>query len=518
MSAANGAHLLLETARDLGVRICFANPGTTELTLVNALDGVPEIRPVLGLFEGVCTGAADGYARVSGQVALTLLHLGPGFANGIANLHNARRAQSPIINVIGDHATWHLAYDAPLTSDIESLANPVSRGVVRLNNIETVTQDMAGAFDLAASAPGGVVTLIAPTDVMDAPAAGAAGVGRKSSAAGYRSPSPEEIAQRGRSIPTTGEIILLLGGNALGERGIRAAGRIAENTGARLLMESYPSITDLGGDLPRLERLAYFPQDVLAQLGDAHVILVGAKRPISYFGYEGQPSVLVRDERLTTIAADTDCCATALELLFDLLPERPTGSALPLPLPPVRTQDLSADEIIEELIAQLPEGAVISLEGSTLGAPFFRQAHRARRHRVMTNTGGAIGQGLPCAVGAAFGAPSARIVSLQSDGSAQYTLQSLWTMARERLPVTVIMASNHRYGILQTELKRADIDLAQPAIERLTRLDNPRTDWTALAQGYGVPAIRATSAAEFAAALKRGLALDGPLLIQAELP
>jgi len=519
VSAVNGAHLLLETARDLGARICFANPGTTELTLVNAFDKVPDIRPVLGLFEGVCTGAADGYARVSGQIALTLLHLGPGFANGIANLHNARRARSPIVNIIGDHATWHLPYDAPLTSDIESLANPVSRGVVRLASVGTVAQDMVEAFDLAASAPGGVVTLIAPTDVMDAPAAAAAAdADHKRSRAGYRSPSSDEIAQRGQSLPTTGEIILLLGGNALGERGIRAAGRIAEKTGARLLMESYPSIADLGGDLPKLERLAYFPQDVLAQLGDAQVVLVGAKRPVSYFGYEGQPSVLVRDERLTTIAADTDCCATALELLLDLLPERPARSATPPPSPPVRTQELSADEIVEELIAQLPEGAIISLEGSTLGAPFFRHAHRARQHRVMTNTGGAIGQGLPCAVGAAFGAPGARIVSLQSDGSAQYTLQSLWTMARERLPVTVIMASNHRYGILQTELKRAAIDLAQPAIERLTRLDDPRTDWTALAQGYGVPAIRATSAAEFAAALKQGLALDGPLLIQAELP
>ena len=518
MSAANGAHLLLETARDLGVRICFANPGTTELTLVNAFDAVPEIRPVLGLFEGVCTGAADGYARVSGQIALTLLHLGPGFANGIANLHNARRAQSSIINIIGDHATWHLPFDAPLTSDIESLAAPVSRAVVRLGSVDTVAQDMVEAFDAAASAPGGAVTLIAPTDVMDAPAPSATGTGFKRSRVGYNAPSAAEIAERAASIPAGGEIILLLGGNALSERGIRAAGRLAEKTGARLLLESYPSIAELGGDLPRLERLAYFPQDVIAQLGEASVVLVGARQPISYFGYEGQPSVLVRGDRLTTIATESDCCATALELLLEILPARSAGTAMAPPPVPARTAHLSPDEIIEELITQLPEGAIISLEGSTLGAPFFRQAHRARRHRVMTNTGGAIGQGLPCAVGAALAAPGSRVVSLQSDGSAQYTLQSLWTMARERLPVTVIMAANHRYGILQTELKRGDADLTQPAIERLTRLDDPRTDWTALAQGYGVPALRAANAAEFAAALKQGLAQDGPLLIQAELP
>jgi len=517
VTGSNGAQLLLETARDLGVRICFANPGTTELTLVHAFDEVPEIRPVLGLFEGVCTGAADGYARVSGQVALTLLHLGPGFANGIANLHNARRAHSPIINIIGDHATWHLPFDAPLTSDIDSLASPVSRAVIHLRSTDTVRDDMARAFDIATSAPGGVVTLIAPTDVMDGAVTPDATV-RPSSRADLTIVADEDIARCAGSIPSDRELILLLGGNALGERAIRAAGRIAEKTGARLLMESYPRIVELGGDLPRLERLAYFPQDVLAQLGDATVVLVGARPPVSYFGYEGQPSQLVTGDRLVSLAAETDSCADALEALLARLPATPAENARALPAIPPRSPELSAEEIIEELIVQLPEGAVVSLEGSTLGTPFFRQAHRAARHRVMTNTGGAIGQGLPCALGAALGAPDARIVALQSDGSAQYTLQSLWTMARERLPVTIVMATNHRYGILQTELKRADIDLAQPAIEKLTLIADPRTDWTALAAGYGVEAVRVTNSAEFAAALRRGLELAGPLLIQAELP
>ncbi|BAV64434.1 acetolactate synthase large subunit [Sphingobium cloacae] len=519
MTGINGAQQLLETARELGVRICFANPGTTELTLVHALDAVPEIRPVLGLFEGVCTGAADGYSRVSGQVALTLLHLGPGFANGIANLHNARRAGSPIINIIGDHATWHLPFDAPLTSDIDSLAKPVSKAVLYLDSPDTLRDDVVRAYDLAMSAPGAVVTLIAPTDVMDAaPATGQNPVAPQSRKVGFNEVSKEEIVRCAQSIPSDRECILLLGGNALGEAAIRAAGRIAEKTGARLLMESYPRIANLGGDLPRLERLAYFPQDVLAQLGDATVVLVGAKTPTSYFGYEGQPSQLVSEDRLVSLASESDACAEALEALIDHLPSAAVRTVRDLPAIPPRSAELSADDIIEELVVQLPEGAVISLEGSTLGAPFFRQAHRARRHRVMTNTGGAIGQGLPCAVGAALGAPDARVVALQSDGSAQYTLQSLWTMARERLPVTIIMASNHRYGILQTELKRADVDLAQPAIEKLTVLADPKTDWTALAAGYGVEAVRVTTPAEFSAALRRGLELDGPLLIQAELP
>ena len=122
----NGAESLIRTAIAAGVEVCFANPGTTEMPLVLAIDAIPGIRAILGLFEGVCTGAADGYARMAGKPAFTLLHMGPGFANGIANLHNARRARSPVVNLIGDHATWHLEADAPLTSDIVSLARPVS--------------------------------------------------------------------------------------------------------------------------------------------------------------------------------------------------------------------------------------------------------------------------------------------------------------------------------------------------------------------------------------------------------
>lgn len=500
----------------MGADICFANPGTTELTLVHALEHVPAIRPVLGLFEGVCTGAADGYARVSGRVALTLLHLGPGFANGIANLHNARRAHSPIVNIIGDHATWHLRFDAPLTSDIESLADPVSGAVVRLASADTIDADVATAFDVATAAPGAVTTIIAPTDIMDAPAPAST---RPAAARRPAAPvSDRAIAAAAAVIRDAGQRILLLGGDALDERGLRAAQRIAAATGARLVMEPYPAIVSLGGDLPRIERQAYFPDDVLRQFGDAQVVLAGARPPISYFGYEGQPSELVDAARLTVLGAAGDDNAAALEALADRLGAAAVAATRADSEPAAPGERLTGDAIVEELIAQLPEDAVISLEGSTLGGPYLRQAHRAARHRVMTNTGGAIGQGLPCAVGAALAAPGSRIVALQSDGSGHYTLQALWTMARERLPVTVIIAANHRYGILQTELARADVPLDDAAVARLTRLDNPRADWTALAAGYGVPALRVDTPAAFAAALRRGLAENGPLLIQAELP
>lgn len=513
----NGAHRLLKTAQAMGAEICFANPGTTELTLVQALDDVPGIRPVLGLFEGVCTGAADGYARVSGKPALTLLHLGPGFANGIANLHNARRAMSPVVNIIGDHATWHLPFDAPLTSDIDSLAKPVSKEVVYLHDVASLQAQVKRAFERAIGPVGGVVTLIAPTDVMDAEVK----EGEKLVSGTSIAPRPVGVAHIEeclKAIPKNAPLVILLGADALAERGQRAAARIADGLGARLLMESYPAIVPLGGDLPRLERLAYFPQDVLKQLDGATVLLVGARPPVSYFGYEGQPSALVPPDRIICLSLPSQDGVAALEALADRI--EPAGRRTPpswVAAQPARGSAFCPADVVDELVDQLPEDAIISLEGSTLGGPYLQQAHRARRHRVMTNTGGAIGQGLPCAAGAALASPGSRIVSLQSDGSAHYTVQALWTMAREKLPVTVIIAANHRYGILQTELTRSGADIDQPVNGRLTRLDNPRADWVALAQGYGVPGIKVTTRAEFREALSKGFGQAGPLLIQAEL-
>ena len=518
----NGARVLLDTAVAAGIRICFANPGTTELTLVRALDGVPEMRPVLGLFEGVCTGAADGYARVSGSPALTLLHLGPGLANGLANLHNARRAHSPIINIVGDHATWHLPFDAPLTSDIAALARPMS-GVMPLNSPDSIQKSVQAAIERSLTPPCSVVTLIAPSDVMDAhvavPITEAPTVKRPA-----REVPSQHVAEVAARIVRSPKSILLLGSDALTERGQRAAERIANRTGARLIMESYPAIVSLGGDLPRLERLAYFPQDVLAQLAGSTVVLAGARAPVSYFGYPDQPSELVSPpDRLIELAAVGENSVLALEQLADLIKDsKPSKSAEahmahPLPSSGARDAPLTPIEVAEALAEQIPEDTIISLEGSTCGGPYLQRAHRARRHRVMTNTGGAIGQGIPCAVGAALAAPDARVVCLQSDGSAQYTLQALWTLAREQLNVTIVISANHRYGILQTELSRAGAQLDRPVIERMTRLDSPRLDWLALARGYGVPATRATTAAEFQTALSRGLQANGPYLIEAQL-
>ena len=518
----NGAAALLNAAYATGIRVCFANPGTTELDLVRALDDVPGVRPILGLFEGVCTGAADGYARVSGLPALTLLHLGPGFANGLANLHNARRAHSPIVNIVGDHATWHLPFDAPLTSDIESLARPMCARVIRIDSASTIVQSVRDAVADALAPPGSVVTLIAPSDLMEKTVQDPPEVPPSSAQVRSRQAVPaRRVQETAARLLQSESTVILLGGDSLCERGQRAARRISESTGARLVMESYPPIVALGGDLPPLERLAYFPQDVIEQLKGAVVMLAGARAPVSYFGYTGQPSKLVADCQLVELSSPAEDGVHALETLAGVLPPAAGGSparrSVSTQGQEASVSNLSPVAVAEELARQMPEDAIVSLEGSTCGGPYLQRAHRAARHRVMTNTGGAIGQGIPCAVGAAVAAPEARVICLQSDGSAQYTLQALWTLAREALDVTVIICANHRYGILQTELRRAGADTSRPALARLTCLDEPRLDWLALAQGYGVPCSRAATPAEFREALRIGLKSSGPYLIEAQL-
>jgi acetolactate synthase-1/2/3 large subunit len=515
-----GAYALLQAAHAFGARVCFANPGTTELALVSALDDVPGIRPILGLFEGVCTGAADGYGRICGSPALTLLHLGPGLANGLANLHNARRAHSPIINIVGDHASWHLPYDAPLTSDIEMLARPMSSTVIRVDAPERIREAVRQAFERSLAPPGSVATLIVPTDAMEAPAADLDSQAEPVPRIPREEVSEERIVEVARRLAHK-RAVLLLGADALGERGQRAASRIAAMTGARLMMESYPAIVALGGDLARLERMAYFPEDVRSQLSDDVVVLAGARAPVSYFGYPGQPSELVAQNRLALLASAGEDSALALEHLAEEVTRsaRATRPSPPVPADETRSESsLTPGGLARELVARLPEGAIVSLEGSTCGAPYLKQAHRARRHWVMTNTGGAIGQGIPCGLGAAIARPDSRVVCLQSDGSAQYTVQALWTMAREALDVTVIICANHRYGILQTELRRAGVSLDGRASAHMTRLDAPRVDWVSLGRAYGVPGIRVETAEEFRDALGASLHAPGPMLIECQLP
>ena len=515
----NGGQALMETLAGAGVEVCFANPGTTEMQLVAALDDVPAIRPVLSLFEGVCTGAADGYARMTGRPACTLLHLGPGLANGLANLHNARRARSPIVNLIGNHATWHLEADAPLTSDIVSLASPMSAWVGSATSAATVAQAGADAVQAARTPPGGVATLIIPQDCQwdEAPGPVAARAPIEAAAA-----SGDAVEAAARALGERSPAVLFLGGNALGERGLRAAARVEAATGCRVLVETFAARREEGRGMPGFERLPYFPEPALKALAPAQaLVLAGALDPVSFFGYPDTPSRLApADAPVHTLARPEEDVAGALEALAGALKARalqageaPNGAEASSIAAP--TGELTVATLGQGIAALLPENAIVVNEAATSGGGFEALSARAARHTSLGLTGGAIGQGLPTAVGAAVAAPERPVLAFEADGSGMYTVQSLWTMAREQLDVTVVVAANHAYRILQVELGRAGIDEPGPAARSLTDLGGPALDWVTIARGFGLPSTRATTADELCAELSRSLAEPGPSLIEA---
>ncbi|MEB2311687.1 MAG: acetolactate synthase large subunit [Polyangiaceae bacterium] len=510
-----GADSLIRTARAAGVEVCFANPGTTEMPLVAALDRVPGVRPVLGLFEGVCTGAADGYARMAGRPALALLHLGPGLANGLANLHNARRAGTPVLVVVGDHASWHLGADPLLASDIVSLANPVSGWVRAVRRPADVAADTAAALEAACAPPGRVATLIVPADCQWEEVEGAPVAVRTSAPAPVSQDRVEATARLLRA--GADRVALLVGGAALGARGLRAAARVRAASGARILSDTFVARLERGAGLPETERLPYFPEQAVAALaGLRALVLCGAREPVAFFGYPGQPSRLAPEgcERIALAAPEEDGVG-ALEALADAL-----GAPASLPADPPRPRPalpsgaLDGATLGQVLAALQPEGAIVVDEGLTSSAPWFAAAAGAPPHTVLGLTGGAIGQGLPCAAGAAVACPDRKVIALQADGSGMYTLQALWTMAREGLDVVVVVCANRSYRILQIELARAGVTDPGPAARALADLGHPELDWTALARGLGVPATRVTDADAFAKELSRALAEPGPALIE----
>jgi acetolactate synthase I/II/III large subunit len=512
----NGAESLILTALNCGVEVCFANPGTTEMPLVAALDGAPGMRAVLALFEGVVTGAADGYGRMADRPALTLTHLGPGFANGIANLHNARRAHSPIVNVIGDHATWHLAADAPLTSDIESLARPVSAWVRHSTSAGAIAADTAEAIAEAMRAPGHTSTLIVPADCQWSEA-GTAAAGPR---AAVSPPAAPESAVRAAAEMLRRDgagAVLFMGGAALRERGLKAAARVAAASGCRLMCETFPARVERGGAMPPVEKLPYFPEMALDALAkSSSVILAGARAPVAFFGYPNTPSVLIPESReVATLATIEQDVALALEALADLVgapripPARGAGGPAARP-----TGALDATTIGAAIAAAMPEHAIVMDEAATTGLPFFGASLSAPAHTYLALTGGAIGQGLPCATGAAIACPERRVISFQADGSAMYTLQALWTQAREGLNVTTLLCNNRRYRILQVELARAGVTEPGPKARSLTSLGNPNLDWVALAKGMGVPGVRVETAEALSLELDRALKEPGPRLIE----
>ena len=511
----NGAESLVKAAVDAGIEYCFANPGTTEMPLVAAMDSEPKFRPVLSMFEGVCTGAADGYGRIKGRPALTLTHLGPGFANGIANLHNARRASSPIVNLVGDHASWHVNYDPPLASDIESLARPVSSFVRTSRSADGLVEDLAAAINASWQPKGAISTLILP---MDLQAAATSGPGKMVVHPPQRRFFVDGVEEVARRLKSGKRLVFIVGADGLSENGLRAAGRIAQLPGVKMYAETFPRVSYRGGGLPDLDRLPYFPEkaiEVLEQYDE--VVCAGVPEPISYFGYEGIPSRLAEPDRLVMMAEAGQDVAGAMEALADMVNApafKPLEGTLSLPSGDEALSPLSVGQVVS---ASLPYDCIVSVEGGTCGYPFFTQSAHAEKHRVITNTGGAIGQGLPAGFGAALAEPGNTVICLQSDGSAQYTIQTLWSIARENLPVVILIAANHKYQILQNELRRYGVEELGENSLALTELDRPRVDWLALAKGYGVDAVRVERNADLMQAMKEAIAAKAPRLIEMSL-
>ena len=513
----NGAESLVRTLVDSGVDTCFANPGTSEMHFVAALDKVPGIRPVLALFEGVVTGAADGYGRMAGKPAATLLHLGPGLANGLANLHNARRAASPIVNIVGDHATYHLQYDAPLASDLAGFARPVSAWLHASTDARSVAADGARAVQAARQAPGQIATLLLPADTAwleaDRPAP-------PLPVAGPVPVASQAVDQAAQLLRNGKRTALLLRGAPLLERGLVAAGRIAAKTGARLLCDTFAPRLQRGAGRVAVERIPYFAEQIVDFLKDVEqLILVGAKPPVAFFAYPDKPSwPSPAGCRIQYLSYPHEDGTAALEALAEALGARDGGAGrtphAPPALPSGRLSSGTAGQIIGHF---LPEGAIISDEAATSGLPAQIHTAQAAPHDHLALTGGSIGQGIPVGTGAAVACPDRKVVCLQGDGGGMYTLQALWTQARERLDVTTVIYANRSYAILNVEMMRVGAENPGPKALAMFDLRNPELNWVSLAQGMGVEASRAETAEEFAAQFSSAMRGNGPRLIEVVL-
>jgi len=513
----NGADRLCDVLLANGIDVCFANPGTSEMHFVAALDRKPQMRCILGLFEGVVTAAADGYARMADKPAATLLHLGPGLANGLANLHNARRARTPMVNVVGDHATYHLKYDAPLTSDIESVARPMSHWVGRAQNASHIRAKAEEAYVAAVSSPG-ISTLILPADA-------AWGEVADESLAPATLPArpeiePSMLRRAVEALRSGRKTVLFLGGRAMRADALAIAGRIAAGTGASLFTER----------AARWERGAgrVFPKPVPYNIELAvaaleafeNAIVIGGRVPVGFFAYPGKPGFLLSDgcEVIELAGAEHDLYRVLETLADELGPERLgpaqvgalTARDLAAPM-----GDLTAAAISVAVARALPEGAILCDEAITSAGRFAELAPNMAPHDHLPLTGGSIGIGIPLAAGAAVACPDRKVVALQADGSGMYTVQGLWTQARENLDVLTVVFSNRGYSILKGEMRNVGVNDFGRNARRMLEIEDPPLDWCALAKGMGVEAARAETAEEFTKLFEAGLSHRGPFLIEA---
>jgi len=507
----NGADALIRTFAECGVRTCFANPGTSEMHLVAALDREPRIRSILCLFEGVATGAADGYARMTGRPAMTLLHLGPGYLNGAANLHNARRAFAPTINVIGDHATYHRHLDAPLTSDIEALVKPLAAWTDVATAAADAGPKAAAAYAASLGPPGGNAFLLLPADA--AWSEGGAVARPVALPAAERRTNLETVA---RAIKTAKKPAILVNGDALVEPGLTHAARL-HAAGVLVLNDTFATRQRRGGAHFAPLRLPYFAEQALETLqGVDLLITAGTKHPVAFFAYPGKPSELTPEgaTRLS-LGGPEISSAAALEALAETLraPEPARSAAASKFAAP--SGPLTPETVGGTLARHLPEDCIIADDSVSAGLALFPTTAGAASHDWLFHTGGAIGQGLPMSIGAAIGAPGRKVIALCGDGAAMYTVQSLWTMAREALDITIVVFANRLYRILMIELARTGAGTPGPAAMSMLSLGNPALDWVKMAEAHGVEAVRAERAEDFDREFARLTARPGPTLIEA---
>ncbi len=489
------------------------NPGTSEMQFVSALDRVSGLRPVLCLFEGVCSGAADGYARMLGRPASTLLHLGPGLGNGLANFHNARKARSPILSLVGEHATGHLRHNAPLTADIEAFARTVSGYVYTVESAGEIGEAASRAIAAAMEPPGQIATLIVPADFSWDPSRGPGPVVEPC----RRPQVPLETLREVRRLLVSGEPVgLLLSGSALLENGLEAAGRLAAATGVRVFSHRFCARLERGGGLFAPRPIPYFPEPAEAALaGLKHLVLVESEPPVSFFAYPGRRSgVAPADCNFTVLATPERDGAAALQALAGELARKP--AAFPTPSRPDLAEGapFTADTIGRVIGALLPDGAIVSDEAVSSGAAIWPHL-AAVRHTHLPVSGGSIGQGLPVALGAALACPDRKVLCLEADGSGMYTLQALWTMAREQLDIVTVVFANRRYRILEIEILRTGATEVGSAAAEMVDISRPDLDWVKLAEAQGVPATRAVTTDEFIAQFRAAVSDKGPRLIEA---
>lgn len=514
--AKTGAEALVSTLADHGVTACFANPGTSEMHLVTALDHEPRIHSVLCLFEGVATGAADGHARVTGNPAMTLLHLGAGFLNGGANIHNAKRAWTPMINVIGDHAVPHLRYDAPLTSNILGLAGPNSVWIKSADKVADAGNLAAEAWEASFGPLPGPVSLLLPADTAWTEG-GKPGARRERPK--LRAPEAGRIAAAAKAVRSAVKPMILINGTALTPAGLAQAARL-KAAGIRVLTDTFFPRMARGAGIFAPDRMQYFAEGAMADLAGTDLMLVaGTQVPVAFFAYPGRPSVLVPEGCATQIVGGPESDSAAiLGALADALGAKTSADAAPLDLPGMPTGALNAATIGASIARHLPEGSFVSDDGVSNGLPAFMMTGRARPHEWMMLTGGAIGQGLPLALGAAIAAKGRKVLCISGDGAAMYTNQALWSMARERADVVNVIFVNNSYRILNIELARTGAGNPGRVAEDLLGLGRPEIDWVKLSEAQGVPAVNARTADEFDAALESAFATPGPHLIAAHVP